>query len=297
MADESKRYNVVSFSGGKDSTALLLWAKENLGQFEAVTQDTGWEHPFTYAYIEYINETVLDGGLRVLRSEKYEGFEDMAIKKKRAPSSQRRFCTENLKIIPMQNYIHSLIEQGYDVHNYVGIRADESANRAKMKESNFDLDYFGCWIHRPLLTWSADDVFDMHRKHGVDPNPLYKLGMKRVGCMPCIMVSHGEVRAIIRNFPDVIEKIKALEKKLGRTFFPPEYIPKKYRSLSSTTTKIKKKKIKDMFGERVVEVEVPRTSYYPTVDDVVKYLKDNPDQTGLEVEEPRSCMSVYNICE
>jgi len=37
--------HVVCFSGGKDSTALVLWAKENLAEFTTVFCDTGWEHP------------------------------------------------------------------------------------------------------------------------------------------------------------------------------------------------------------------------------------------------------------
>lgn len=41
--------HVVCFSGGKDSTALVLWAKENLAEFITVFCDTGWEHKITYA--------------------------------------------------------------------------------------------------------------------------------------------------------------------------------------------------------------------------------------------------------
>lgn len=52
---------IISFSGGKDSTALILWAKENLEVFETVFCDTNWEHPITYKYIEYINKALLGG--------------------------------------------------------------------------------------------------------------------------------------------------------------------------------------------------------------------------------------------
>jgi 3'-phosphoadenosine 5'-phosphosulfate sulfotransferase (PAPS reductase)/FAD synthetase len=53
--------HIVCFSGGKDSTALVLWAKENLLEFTTVFCDTGWEHPITYAYVEEINQTLLGG--------------------------------------------------------------------------------------------------------------------------------------------------------------------------------------------------------------------------------------------
>lgn len=37
---------IVSFSGGKDSLAALLWTREHItNNFTTVFCDTGWEHP------------------------------------------------------------------------------------------------------------------------------------------------------------------------------------------------------------------------------------------------------------
>ena len=72
---------IISFSGGKDSTALILWAKENLDEFETVFCDTGWESDETYEYIQYINLMLLSGKLIVLHSKDYSSFEDLSIKK------------------------------------------------------------------------------------------------------------------------------------------------------------------------------------------------------------------------
>ena len=48
---------IVSFSGGKDSLASLLWVRNNLTKdFITVFCDTGWEHPLTYKYIEEVQE-------------------------------------------------------------------------------------------------------------------------------------------------------------------------------------------------------------------------------------------------
>ena len=66
MSDKPVK-NVVSFSGGKDSTALLLWAREHLERFETVWMDTGWEHPLTYGYVDYIDEEVLGGACGAFR--------------------------------------------------------------------------------------------------------------------------------------------------------------------------------------------------------------------------------------
>ena len=40
---------IVTFSGGKDSLAALLWVREHITtNFTTVFCDTGWEHPLTY---------------------------------------------------------------------------------------------------------------------------------------------------------------------------------------------------------------------------------------------------------
>src|SRR4051794_3325240 len=100
--------HIVCFSGGKDSTALICWAKENLEELDTVFCDTGWEHPLTYAYVQEINEKILDGKLITLKSEKYEGFEDMCVKRKTIPGVRSRFCTQELKIFPLNKYYESI---------------------------------------------------------------------------------------------------------------------------------------------------------------------------------------------
>lgn len=71
------------------------------------------------------------------------------------------------------------------------------------------------WLYNPLLHWSVDDVFAIHRRHGIDPNPLYKMGMNRVGCMPCINCRKGELLEIAKRFPEHIDKIREWEAIVG----------------------------------------------------------------------------------
>lgn len=288
---------VVSFSGGKDSTALLLWAKEHLTDFIAVWMDTGWEHPITYAYVDYVDETVLGGNLVRLKSSDYDGFRDLALKKGRVPSVKARFCTQKLKLEPLREFFDSFRGSGRVIRNYVGIRADESHARAKMPPVNFDLDYLGAWVHRPLLDWTAEDVFDTLERHGVRPNPLYKMGMKRVGCMPCIMLNHVEMRQIVVRFPEVIDEVRDIEAELGRSFFGPGYIPDRFCSRSETTEQQVTQTITDMFGTREVTITKTVTAYYPMIDDVVAYVSRDDAQIDAFDREPQSCMSHYNICE
>src|SRR3972149_4741248 len=114
-----KTINIFAFSGGKDSTALLLQGIEDKLDFIPIFCDTGWEHPLTYKYVDYINKTILGNSLKVLKSKVYDGFEDMVYKKKRVPSTMARFCTEQLKIVPTKEFIDGLRNEYETINLYL----------------------------------------------------------------------------------------------------------------------------------------------------------------------------------
>lgn len=278
--------HVVCFSGGKDSTALILWAKENLSEFTTVFCDTGWEHPITLAYVDEINNTLLEGKLVTLRSEKYpQGFTQLVIDRKLIPGVKSRFCTQELKVFPLHAYFEGLDDE---VTSYQGIRADESASRAAMTEREWLDDAGGYFIERPILRWTAAQCFDKMREHGVKPNPLYLTGSSRVGCWPCIMTGLAELKRIIQFYPELAARLTTLEKAANdsaekdgnyRSWFRADKIPSRFCSKSVTT--------KD-----------GRTVAIPTCEDVFRYIaKTSEHQLSLLDDPPRSCMSVYNLCE
>ena len=123
--------HIVAFSGGKDSLATLLLVIEKFGKkyLEVIFCDTGWESPVTYQHIKDV-EGKLNIKVIFLKSKKYNGFYDLSIKKKRVASPKARFCTEELKVKPMIDYILSKREH---IIIYQGIRAEESRNRAIMQ--------------------------------------------------------------------------------------------------------------------------------------------------------------------
>lgn len=60
--------NILNMSGGKDSTALAIYAFKELGiEGEMVFADTGHEHPITYGYLDYL-ETKF-GPIRRVRAD------------------------------------------------------------------------------------------------------------------------------------------------------------------------------------------------------------------------------------
>lgn len=149
-------------------------------------------------------------------------FLDMCLWKGRFPSSQARFCTEELKKKPINDFVESLLKQYDRINVWVGVRRDESIARSKIT-NEWELEFgdaetvAGIWLYRPILDWTANDVFAMHRKHGIEPNPLYKMGMGRVGCMPCVMCSKSELKAISERCPSEIDRLEKWEFGVAKT--------------------------------------------------------------------------------
>jgi 3'-phosphoadenosine 5'-phosphosulfate sulfotransferase (PAPS reductase)/FAD synthetase len=245
-------HNIVSVSGGKDSTAMLLLAVERQpDNLSAVFADTGNEHPQTYEYIRYLSDQVLPiqwvkadfteqiqrrremmqrviDGTHVNRG-RYDWtpeiaqraldylhptgipFLDMCLVHGRFPSAKVRFCTKELKQqVITQQITKPLWDAGDAVISWQGVRADESVSRAALKEEEDVNQQYT--IYRPLLPWTAEQCFEMHKKHGIKHNPLYEQGMSRVGCMPCIHARKDELLEIGRRFPAEVDRIAEWER-------------------------------------------------------------------------------------
>ena len=286
---------LVQFSGGKDSQACLIKAVNDYGKDKvtAVFCDTGWEHTDTYVHIESVCQQ-LGVKLITLKSQKYTDFVDMAVKKMRFPSTMARFCTSELKVIPMIDYFLSQDDSFIIIQ---GIRARESAARASYDtECSYFKEYFNdevkglyhkkavlewCKTHdasvlRPIFHWTAQEVIDYILTNGQRPNPLYERGFSRVGCFPCVMCRKHEVQLISKDKWAAERLIKAEQRmkeetERGSSFFSPGYIPARFCS----------------------------NRQYPTVQEVFNYV--NRDDAQLDLFEPEggySCMSVYHgLCE
>jgi 3'-phosphoadenosine 5'-phosphosulfate sulfotransferase (PAPS reductase)/FAD synthetase len=208
-------------------------------------------------------------------------FLDLCLWKGRFPSRMAQFCTEELKIIPLNDQIDRMFGEGITPESWRGIRRDESQNRrnaqARFIESTQKMAY---WVVQPIVDWTAARVFEYCAAHGIAPNPLYKQGMGRVGCMPCINCGKDELLEISRRFPEHVERIREWERVVGSAC--------KYGESTFFTDADKGKKlallgIRQTIDQRVLWATTSRGGLQSD------WLRSHADVT--------QCSSQYGLCE
>lgn len=228
-----KDYIVASFSGGKDSTAMVLRRIE-LGEHidEVVCCDTYKEFPAMYRHIEKVRKIVEDAGIKftVLRSEQtfdYLMFEHRVDRKKTELQGNlgyswagplSRWCTSKLKTEVVSRYLSKLQSQ-YNLIQCVGIAADEGY-RLKRKNNKRD------GIRHPLVEWgwTEEKCLKYCYDKGFDWEGLYEIFREengrcpRVSCWCCPLQSLEKLRILRKNFPDLWQELKDMDKRTWRTF-------------------------------------------------------------------------------
>ena len=111
--------HICGISGGKDSSALAVYLRNTVPDMEYFFCDTGAELPETYEYLTRL-QVIL--GRPITRLNASRGFDHwFEVFRGALPSPQMRWCTKNMKIKPIEEWI------GDDLTiSYVAIRADES---------------------------------------------------------------------------------------------------------------------------------------------------------------------------
>lgn len=144
-------------------------------------------------------------------------FLDVAMLHGRFPSTKVLFCTSETKLIPLMHRKRSLLDAGISVIDWVGERADESTARARKKPIQSVRYPSGARnvLYRPIFRWSAADAFAISARYGLKHNPLYTMGMSRVGCSTCIMVRKRELRMWAMRFPAEVERVREWERLVG----------------------------------------------------------------------------------
>ena len=313
---------VASFSGGKDSCALWLYLTKELKlpHVTCIFADTGHEASITHQYLDLLEKqhglplVRLQPTLEDFRGELKEenirermrvttgdpvwldpafdvwsqhlDMERLAILKRRFPSTMTRFCTSHLKQRPCSRWLKANCDPQTILAT--GVRAQESEARAA--KCTFALDKMsGLWLWMPIHKLTHEEVFALHAKWGIPPNPLYLLGAGRVGCYPCIMARKVELAAIANRNPACFDNLLAMEQRVAKavgkpmmSFFSNYKCPARFHSGVDVNGKT-----------------------FPTADDVRRWAMeaveelDEFDKYFVEdaQEDGYACSSVYGLCE
>lgn len=188
----------ISFSGGKDSTAVLTLARK-AGVTSAFYLDTGIEFPETVAFVR-------SQGVPVI--EKAGDFFS-AVEKAGPPGKDNRWCCKLLKLRPLQ--IH-LAEVGPCV-TVQGNRWYESWNRAALEETSQNPANPLQLNVSPIRNWRALEVFLYLWWQKAEINPLYDQGVERIGCWVCPSMLESEYEGLRGMHPEYTARWDAFLKK------------------------------------------------------------------------------------
>lgn len=211
--------NIVQFSGGKDSTAMLLMLLEkNIKIDEIIFCDTGKEFPAMYRHIEKVRKYIkkYNKDITILRNDKtfdYYMFDHVKTKGKNKGSKGYgwadmgiRWCTTLLKQNLTKKYL-----RGVEHISYIGIAFDETKRHEKKADN----------VVHPLYDWKITEKQALEYCYfkGFHWQGLYK-DFKRVSCWCCPLKSLPELKVLYEKYPDLWEQLKTMDNRSNNQFQP-----------------------------------------------------------------------------
>ncbi|GAA0687853.1 MULTISPECIES: phosphoadenosine phosphosulfate reductase family protein [Streptomyces] len=198
---QEKVRHVLGISGGKDSSALAIYMRDRVPEMEYFFCDTGAELPETY---EYLNRLEAALGKPIERLNADRDFDHwMEVYQGTLPSPQMRWCTKNLKIKPLEEWV------GDDkVISYVAIRADE--NRLGYVSTKPNIDAVFPFREDGI---DKDGVMRILDEAGIGL-PGYYEWRTRSGCYFCFFQRKHEWVGLKERHPDLYDKAVEYEEKV-----------------------------------------------------------------------------------
>jgi 3'-phosphoadenosine 5'-phosphosulfate sulfotransferase (PAPS reductase)/FAD synthetase len=202
---------VVFASGGNDSVALVVWAK-NAGLKNVVVSysNTGWASPDWPERIEQFSAFVKSCGFDFAEIQS-EGFDNLVRRKKGFPANKPKFCTYELKIKPAKEWL-DIVDPEKNAVCMVGVRREESTARLNWPEYVDESEnHGGRDLWSPLVR-----VKEVERNELIKESGLEVLPHRSRECSPCVNSNRGDFRMLPQAD---IDKVRELEKEIFRPMF------------------------------------------------------------------------------
>lgn len=136
-----------------------------------------------------------------------------------------RWCSGNLKAAVRDSVTANLEETKHDKKILIvsGERRGESAGRSKYNEMEIHRTNATAKAHRVVHQWrccidySEKDVWELLKRHHINPHPCYRIGWNRCSCMMCIFSTPRLFAGVKELFPDAYASLRHDEEVLGFT--------------------------------------------------------------------------------
>ncbi|MBN1194274.1 MAG: phosphoadenosine phosphosulfate reductase family protein [Methanomicrobiaceae archaeon] len=218
VAEQNRVQPTVSYSGGKDSLAMLLVVRKAIGDVPLLFADTGLEFAETYENIDGVADRY---GLDVVRVGPDGGFWE-SFETEGPPAVDARWCCKVCKLLPVRRLIE---EQWGECLSFIGQRKYESFARMKSPR---------VWRNgivkvqisaAPIQHWTALHVWLYIFRENAPYNTLYEQRIDRIGCFMCPSSDLSVLATIQERYPALWkgweEKLEAWRTHNG---LPPDWI-------------------------------------------------------------------------
>lgn len=245
---------IVNSSGGKDSLAILdmiakmARAQGVTGRVRVVHADLGEaEHEGVTDLVRRQAAAVglpvdilepSEGGVKKYLFERFrKRAEQMAERGqtgKGFPGFGTRYCTSEFKTSEVSKWFKRYLTEQFGggdllkkygrrarVLNILGMRAEESADRAKVKGLAQENETKTRWVEDrwlPIQGWSESEVWEAIKESGLEYHPAYEAGFKRLSCRLCPLASREDVALASLVYPETTQRIIDIEDQTGALF-------------------------------------------------------------------------------
>ncbi|MDR2056590.1 MAG: phosphoadenosine phosphosulfate reductase family protein [Desulfovibrio sp.] len=201
-AHEPQEGYFVGFSGGKDSIVTLELCLMAGVKHQAYYSCTRIDPPEIYKFIRqyYPDVTWLYPKITF-----WEG-----VRRKSPPIRMMRWCCNVLKKDPSK---HIPLK-----HKIMGIRAEESAARAKRGRICLH-DQLKQWLYKPIFHWKEWHIWEFIEQHNLPYPCLYDEGFDRIGCVICPFVMHKNQARVNRHKARWPEMYRVFERVVADWFW------------------------------------------------------------------------------
>lgn len=199
--------HILGISGGRDSAALAIYMRQYHPELplEYFFTDTGKELPEVYSFLDKL-EGFLGRPIQRLNPDRnfdfwldeYNNF---------LPSPRTRWCTRQLKLRPLEQWLKPDLDAGKIIHSYVAIRADEPTR------TGYQATQSNMYVHFPLREAGIDraGVIEILDQSDVG-EPAYYQWRSRSGCTFCFFQQKIEWVRLAERHPKAFAEAANYEK-------------------------------------------------------------------------------------